>query len=295
MGAPVASSLNRQSDLATLVPESANATGWIPDGQPRKYAGEDLYAYIDGGAEIFQEYGFVEVIVQDFLSRSGKTICLEIYEMQSSDSAYGIYSFRKAASGLDLEWEPDSEAQLSDYYLNFWKGRYLVTLTGFNEDDATREGLVGLGRAVCGKIREKAAKPSLLAFLDRPGEKMSAAKYFRGNLGLFNVYAFEPASIFDVREGVKAEFGTGRLVFILKYSSGDEAETIFEQAGGKFAKNPGYRRFRVLAENLFTMQDGAGRMVTASPFEAFIFLTVGIEPDAAVNYFDRISRKTPMT
>ncbi len=275
-----------QTDLAALVPGSADAAGWNPDGPPRKYAGEDLYAYVNGGAEIFQEYGFVEVIVQDYLGRAGRTISLEIYEMKSPDSAYGIYSFRRSASGMDIEWEPGSEAQLSDYYLNLWKGRYHATLTGFGEDAATREGLVGLGRAVSGKIHETASRPSLLAYLDRQPGKNASIKYFRGNLGFYNLYALDPASIFAVREGARAEYDDGRLVFILKYDAGSEAEAVYKQARENFSKNPKYRLFRVLAENLFAMQDGAGRTVTVSPFQAVIFLAVGFDPDTAVKHFE---------
>ena len=48
------------------LPADNAAAGWAKDGAPQEFEGEDLYTYIDGGAEIYQEYGFRRVIVQDY-------------------------------------------------------------------------------------------------------------------------------------------------------------------------------------------------------------------------------------
>ncbi|MCK7579399.1 MAG: hypothetical protein MZV65_29205 [Chromatiales bacterium] len=50
--------------------------GWRPDGDIQRYAGEDLFVYIDGGAEIYHEYGFRRVVARDYRNAAGKSVTL---------------------------------------------------------------------------------------------------------------------------------------------------------------------------------------------------------------------------
>jgi hypothetical protein len=288
---PHDSSLGGQVNLKSLLPETGQAPGWIRAHEPQEYSGEELYAYIDGGAEIFQEYGFLRVVVQDYKHRSGQSITAEIFAMKDPEAAYGMYSFKKSALGQDMEWGQGIEAQLSEYYLNLWKSRYLATLTGFNEDQTTRQGLVDLGRAIAGKIPEKAAKPSLLALLPDTGVKKSGIKYYKGNLGLFNTYVFDPASVFGVQEGVKGDDDNGGMLFLLKYSPAEKSRAQFEAALKAFVKSLKYRQLRALSNDIFTMKDGEGRTVTVSLYEPYLFIAVGMETPAAESSFQTVKTK----
>ncbi|MCK7482485.1 MAG: hypothetical protein M0C28_39200 [Candidatus Moduliflexus flocculans] len=57
--------------LRAYLPSDGAAPGWTQDGEPQEFEGEDLYTYIDGGAEIYQEYGFRRVVVQDYRNAGG--------------------------------------------------------------------------------------------------------------------------------------------------------------------------------------------------------------------------------
>ena len=120
--------------------------GWSRDGAPQEFVGEDLYTYIDGGAEIYQEYGFRRMVVQDYRSPAGKSVSLEIFEMETPAAAYGMFTFKRSGQGRIVPL--GSGTELEDYYLNFWKGRFLVTLTGFDATTPTIDGLLAV--AGCG-------------------------------------------------------------------------------------------------------------------------------------------------
>ena len=77
--------------------------GWMAEGLPLEYKGEDLFLYINGGAEIYHEYGFNNVIVQDYKDRDNRLISLEMYGMNSPESAYGMYTFKRSQEGKKLE------------------------------------------------------------------------------------------------------------------------------------------------------------------------------------------------
>jgi hypothetical protein len=201
-----------------LLPADNEAPGWSKDGEPQEFVGEDLYVYINGGAEIYQEYGFRRVIVQDYKNASGKEISLEIYEMETPEAAFGIFTFKKSGEGQPLAL--GGGAELEDYYLNFWKGRYLVTLTGFDETAETVAGLPALAAAVDSKISDRAEPPGLIAALPGRGLKPGSVRYLRGLLGLNNVYAFHTAKGLGFQAAVKGDYEDGSTLIVLDYGSG---------------------------------------------------------------------------
>ena len=55
------------------------------------YDGESLWGYIDGGADIYMEYGFQSMLVQE-LNWNNEKLRLEVYRLQTPEGAFGIYS-----------------------------------------------------------------------------------------------------------------------------------------------------------------------------------------------------------
>ena len=55
------------------------------------YDGNSLWGYINGGADLYLEYGFESVIVHEIEFRS-KTIRFDLYRMSDPKAAFGIYS-----------------------------------------------------------------------------------------------------------------------------------------------------------------------------------------------------------
>ena len=57
----------------------------------RIFTGEGLYGFMNGAADQYIEYGFKTLITRDITYR-GEAFTVDIYEMPSSEDAYGIYS-----------------------------------------------------------------------------------------------------------------------------------------------------------------------------------------------------------
>ena len=151
---------------------------------------------------------------------SGKSIKLEIYEMESPAAAYGIYTFKIGAGGKALAI--GQEALLEDYYLNFWKGNLLVTVIGQDSEEETVQGVVALAKAVDARIAKTGERPELAGLLLRDPLAFSHPKYVRGSLGVMNSYIFERENIFRVREGMIGAVGDCQA-FVFRYA--DEGES----------------------------------------------------------------------
>lgn len=57
----------------------------------RVFTGSGLYGFMNGGADLFMEYGVTELITRD-IEFEGEKYTVDIYEMPTAEDAYGIYS-----------------------------------------------------------------------------------------------------------------------------------------------------------------------------------------------------------
>jgi len=262
-----------QRNLKKYLPGTDDIEGWEADGSPREYKGEDLFSYINGGAEIYHEYGFVQVIVQDYKRKNGKSIALEIFEMESVEAAYGIYTFKTSAQGKRLAL--GDEAQLEEYYLNFWKGDFLVTLVGFDDDEETVNGLLEIARAVDTKIKSSGKKPAFVSLLPEKDLIGQSIKYFKGNLGLYNSYPFFTQDVFRLGKGTKGDYLVGYSLFIIGYKDSEESQKIFNDVKKSFKESPRYKGFKSVDELIFQVEDGKGNIVFVSYFNKHFLVAMG--------------------
>jgi hypothetical protein len=241
-------------DLSSFLPAAQDAVPWKPEGPAQEFKGEDLFLYIDGGAEIYREYGFDTVLVQDYRNPAGGTISLEIFKMTSPEGAFGMYTFKRGPKGEPVDL--GAEGRLEAYYLNFWKGPYVVTLTGSADDAAVRPALVQLARSTAGKISGPSPRPALAASLPQAGLIADSLRYFRGFLGFMNVYPSLEKNAFAIEEGVRGDYASGAVLFVLQYPSDAEAEQCFRAVRAavqddplaKDLESPGRLFFRALDE-----------------------------------------------
>ncbi len=262
-----------QDDLSRFLPGSGEVLGWSRDGAPRAYRGEGLYEYINGGAEIYHEYGFRQVVVQDFKREDGRSISVEIFEMEDSSSAYGIFTFK--TNPEDKEISLGSDGLLSDYYLNFWKARYLVTLTGFDENEETIRGLQNIAHSIDRKIEADGNRPSLVSALPEEGLERASLKYFEGNLGLHNSYPFFTEDVFRLKEGIKGDYRGGYSLYVIKSRAGEKGQVRFDELKRNFEESSRYSHFRSLGELIFRVEDRKGTQLSVSQSKDKILIVVG--------------------
>ncbi|PKK81941.1 MAG: hypothetical protein CVT49_16285 [candidate division Zixibacteria bacterium HGW-Zixibacteria-1] len=132
--------------LVKFLPTEKDVPGWAAADSAETYDKEGLWEYIDGGAELYLKHGFKQVIACEYADTFDTHILIEIFEMNSPSAAAAIYDEKANDSGSITGLGDKSSMQ--DYYLNFTRGRYLVTLTGFEESYRNFDGLVKIAAAV---------------------------------------------------------------------------------------------------------------------------------------------------
>lgn len=215
------------SPLFKLLPEADSMTGWVMKDKPQTFEGDDLFLYIDGGAEIYHEYGFTRAIAQDYW-KGEDSITVEIFEMADPGAAFGIFAHKRGPDGKSMN--VGTTSSLEGYYVNFWRGHYLVTLTASQESEAVINGLRTAAGIIDSRIKDQGNAPVLVDSLPAEGLQVSSIKYMRGPLGFLNVCSLFPPDVFLFREGVKGDYAAGYSAYVLRYDEAGAASEAMKRA-----------------------------------------------------------------
>jgi hypothetical protein len=119
------------------------------------FDGESLWGYMNGGADIYLEYGFDILRVQEF-EGEGENIKLELFKMDNPVSAFGIYSLKtykcresNVLTSLDC---------MNDYQYQLLAGDYYIQL--INESGS--EQAINLMIDIAGVLLDKLEKSELI-------------------------------------------------------------------------------------------------------------------------------------
>lgn len=155
---------------------------WKLGGDPQVFKGDDLYLYINGGAELYHEYGFAEISVADY-ARGEDAVAVEAYRM--TGNAYGIFSILRGDD--DEVVDVGCGGIWSDYFLLFWSDSYLVAITAQSEFDDNRTHLLSIAEALARGLSAWEIPPELLQLLPEQDRQPGSEKYMVGPLALQNV------------------------------------------------------------------------------------------------------------
>ncbi len=264
------------SGLSALAPTTDDLDVWTPVGKPQQHEGTHLYELINGGAELYHEFGFRRVLAQEYVDPEQRYIALEIYEMESPAAAFGIFTFKASRTGQSIPL--GTEAILAGHYLNIWQDRFLLTLSGVEPDDATREGLVEIGQAVADRIVANGSRPELTHLL--PVEPLFPLKvwYLAGDLALTNLAPFSGLVPLGFSEGTAADYGGFRL-FLLTYGKAELAADRFTHAVDRITSegHSPLETNRAVIPNGTRFLDGKGGTIHIELIQRFILVTAGTE------------------
>ncbi len=262
-------------ELTSFFPKAGQAPGWSPKGEPLVYRGEDLFTYIDGGADIYNEYGFRQVVVQDYQDSSRRTLTLEVFEMADAAGAFGMFTFKTSPRGTGAAL--GDGGRLEDYYLNFWKGPVLVTVTGFDDSPESIGGVRRVAEAVDRKILLRGVKPPLAAAFPPDWAARGGLKYLRGPLGLRNLHPVFARRAIRFHEGVAGRPAAGVLAVVLKGQTASETRTALADAEKVFSSGPPFSEYRS-GDDRFAARDSKDHFVQGRLLDGCLALLVTSGP-----------------
>jgi hypothetical protein len=149
----------------------APASDYFPDesaGKIEVFKGQKLFDYMNGGAELYLAYGFVEIAVWNYQT-AGNKATVGIYEMGGPAEAYGIFSHTSKGDPVDV----GVPAVLARGMLSFHKGKFYVRVVAKSDPVKARDLLIHLGKQVAASIPGESKTPREVALLPEGAVKGS--------------------------------------------------------------------------------------------------------------------------
>jgi hypothetical protein len=232
--------LKGPDSLEKYLPDSASISPMKVDGKPKIFKGKELYDYIDGGAEIFYEYGFAQAIGQRYAG-GDKSITVDIYEMDSPKAAFGIFSVQRDSDMPALAAGDDGTA--ADTMVAFYQERFYVVITANKPAPGTKQALVQIARAVSQKINKSSQLPKLIKMLPTSNLVPRSKGYASGLLGLNTQFYLGDSNLLGIN-GRTVECVFARYKFkdnqahllVIRYPDSAAANAALHAAQEAFAK-----------------------------------------------------------
>jgi len=215
------------SELADLLPEPGSVAGVGDMGEIAEYEEETLYDFLNGGAELYFDYGIVSIASAEYSTAAGTGIEVSIYDMQSPSGAFGIYSNIRYAGAEFVS--VGNEGMLSASSLDFWKGKYYCRLVTFDMEPETQAVMLELGKALAANITGAGSPPAVVGLLPEANRVARSEKFFTRAIALNNIRYISGENVFNLGEGTRgaaAQYvseGTIFTLIVIEYSTEGEA------------------------------------------------------------------------
>jgi hypothetical protein len=151
---------------AAEIPLASGAAGWKWDGKEMKYDSKTVFSYIDGAAELYLAYGFQGLTVRRFEKSGQPPVVVELYEMASSEDAYGVFSFERQDESVGI----GQGSEFGGGLLRFWKGNHFVSIYSEGEGKEVESAILNTAKAVVDSIPSTGPEPKLIGFI--PGSDL---------------------------------------------------------------------------------------------------------------------------
>ena len=218
------------ADDTQLLPPDGFLGAWKKVDAAKRFAQADLYGYIDGGAELFLEYGFEQLTVQKYRSGADE-FTVEAYRMTDSPAAAGIYLMKAGKESPATGFRERHTA--NRYQLMFCRNRYFVIVNNLSGREALAPIEVKFASSIASKL--PAGSPIVeLQALPREGLVPGSARLVRGAYGLQAVYTLGEGDILLLERKLTAAAGnyksaTGDYTLIVAtYTDAAQAKRAFD-------------------------------------------------------------------
>lgn len=153
--------------------------GWSMTPGEQVYVPGNLWDLIDGAAEIFLSYGFVDLHLAEYKDSTGTDVRAELYRHSSLANAFGIYSAERNPEYNFID--VGTQGYIEDEVLNFLSGPYYVKLTSHTRGPVGREAMVLVARKLEQHLGQQREWPAALALFPTAGRLANTESYIAEN------------------------------------------------------------------------------------------------------------------
>ncbi|MCF8335996.1 MAG: hypothetical protein K9H65_05275 [Bacteroidales bacterium] len=206
---------------------------------------EELYDYIDGGAELYLNYGFRKLARRIYRFEEENEIKAEIFEMNAPKNAYGVFSYSKDTANTEI----GQGAQYLGGSLIFWQGRYFVSIFTREETNKSKEEVLRMGREISEAIGTRGELPAVFNVMPERSLVKGSTFFFHHHAWQNKFRYISNDNIFNIDEHVNAllnQYGNPQkryYLLLVEYPDRKQVRKAYKKSRKKFSKT--LRRKRV--------------------------------------------------
>ncbi len=191
------------ADLNVFPPDGFGEA-WRKHETAHIFASANLYGHIDGGAELFLEFGFEQLTVQTYVAATGKDrgeIQVELYRMTDTVAAAGVYLLK---CGKESPVPAFKERHtLNKFQLLFVRDRYFVIVNNPEGDDSIRPGMIDFARYIASRL-PSGAPVNATSLLPQENLVEGSVRLARGPYALQSIFTLGEGDILQLRRRLTA-------------------------------------------------------------------------------------------
>ncbi len=158
----------------TLLNMLPGENSWPVEAEKIYTTDHELYDYINGGAELYLQYGFQKLAKKIYTLPGQNEIKAEIFDMGHPKNAYGVFSYSRHKENVEI----GQGAQQIGSSLIFWQDRYFVSLFTSRETEKSNEQLKKAGQLISKVIGSTGALPSVFHAMPKKSLVKGSTFYF---------------------------------------------------------------------------------------------------------------------
>ena len=169
--------------------------GWkaVP-GEDRIYDHETIFDYIDGAGEVYRAYNMKRCLSRRYTNPEGPSIVLDIFDMGSSEDAFGVFTHDQDGEAQDI-----GQGALSrPGWLSFWKDRFFISIYAEEDTAPAQKAVHELGRVVVALIPDIGSMPKILSKLPARGLVPGSVRYLHHYVVLNYHYYLSDENILNI-------------------------------------------------------------------------------------------------
>jgi hypothetical protein len=222
-------------EIGKLLPEITD--GWRTCDSSSCYSPENIFDYLDGGAELYLAYDFVNLVVQKYC-RDTTEITVEIYQAKTTTDAFGLYSQNPLKQNITF-------AQRGGYAsgeLRFCRGSYFIHIFNWEEKDKLKKEILQIGKNIAERIKGREGLPVLFCALPRQSLIPYSERYIHQQISLKNADFISNQNILNLSpktNGVIADYkieDNSLKYLLIQYPNSIEAERAWQSFNRNYAK-----------------------------------------------------------
>ncbi len=251
--------------------------GWDRSGESRTFSGANLYAYINGGAEVFLELGLDRLDMQSY-TRGGEEITVEIYRMTDAVAAAGVYLMKCGRETPDPSFA--ERHTVNDFQLLFHRGDAYVMISNPDGKKGTTGTLLEFARHTAA-VLPGGETVGLFDSLPQEGRIAGSERVIRGQFTLQSVYTLGNGDVLQLggtATALAADYKMGKGGTFTRIVADYADDTLVRAALDNVKANlDSTLEITSSGDSGIDFRDGAGKVGRVRVHEARLEVTVNLD------------------